>query len=141
MEYFGNEVEKIRRTVNGKPMEVSWDWTNFQSTEGFPVDDNLINWVIGQESAMKECALCLDEWTRKIDYIHKTEWYQTWRDPTKTKSSAKSVVSPGPYLLLLGDPGTGKSLLGKALSTKITDIYKSHKIKLSDVLCWKNPVL
>jgi len=140
-DYYGSDEEKITRTINGKPVEVRWNWNTFQTTKGFPVDDNLLNWVIGQETAIQECSLCLNEWARKIKYLHGTEWYQTWKDPNKTKSTAKSVISPGPYLLLLGDPGTGKSLLGKALSAKITQMYKEMNLKLSDVLCWKNPML
>jgi lon-related putative ATP-dependent protease len=139
--YYGSGEEKIARTINGKPVEVRWNWTAFQTTKDFPVDDNLLNWVIGQETAIQECSLCLDEWARKISYLHETEWYKTWRDPNKAKSAAKSVISPGPYLLLLGDPGTGKSLLGKALSAKITEMYKEMNLKLSDIMCWKNPTL
>jgi Lon-like ATP-dependent protease len=51
------------------------------------------------------------------------------------------MISPGPYLLLLGDPGTGKSLLGRALSEKLTQVYKENGIKLFDVICWRNPTL
>lgn len=138
---FGNDVEIIERTVNGKKVRVKWDWGKFKSTEGFPVDDNLINWVIGQEQALNECFLCLDEWVHKLKWLEKTKWYESWSDPNKPKPSAKTVISPGPYLLLLGDPGTGKSLIGRALAEKLTQVYKENGIKLFDVLCWKNTAL
>ncbi|MEM3695019.1 MAG: S16 family serine protease [Candidatus Bathyarchaeia archaeon] len=138
---FGNDVEVIERTVNGKKVRVKWDWEKFKSTEGFPVDDNLINWVIGQEQALNECFLCLDEWVHKLKWLEKMKWYESWSDPNKPKTSAKRDISPGPYLLLLGDPGTGKSLIGRALAEKLTQVYRENGIKLFDVLCWKNPVL
>jgi hypothetical protein len=105
IDYFGNDVEILERTVNGRKVRVKWDWGNFKSTEGFPVDDNLINWVIGQDQALNECFLCLDEWVHKLKWLEKTKWYESWSSPEKPKPSAKTAISPGPYLLLLGDPG------------------------------------
>jgi len=138
---FGNEVEKLERNVKGRKVSVKWDWANFKSTKGFPVDGNLINWVIGQDQALQECFLCLDEWVHKLKWLEKTKWYESWSHPENPKTSAKNMISPGPYLLLLGDPGTGKSLIGRALSEKLTDIYKENGTKLFDVLCWKNRML
>jgi DNA polymerase III delta prime subunit len=73
--------------------------------------------------------------------LEKTKWYAQWSKPNQPKPSAKTMISPGPYLLLLGDPGTGKSLLGRALSEKLTQVYKENGIKLFDVVCWKNATL
>ena len=139
--YFGNEVETIERKIKGRTVSVKWDWANFKDTRGFPVDDNLINWVIGQDQALNECFLCLDELVHKLKYLEKTEWYESWSSPENPKPLAKSMISPGPYLLLLGDPGTGKSLIGRALAEKLTQIYKEKGIKLFDVLCWRNLAL
>lgn len=138
---FGNDVETLERNVNGRKVHVRWDWGGFESTDGFPIDDNLINWAVGQEQALKECFLCLDEWVRKLKWLEKTKWYESWSNPDKEKPSAKTVISPGPYLLLLGDPGTGKSLIGRALSEKLTQVYRENGIKIFDVLCWKNAAL
>jgi tRNA A37 threonylcarbamoyladenosine biosynthesis protein TsaE len=99
----------------------------------------MINWVIGQEQALNESSLCLNEWAHKLKHLEQTQWYANWSNPEQAKTSAKNMISPGPYLLLLGDPGTGKSLLGKALSEKLTQIYKENGIKLFDVCSWKNP--
>jgi len=41
----------------------------------------------------------------------------------------------------MGDPGTGKSLIGRALAEKLTQIYKKNNLKMFDVLCWKNDLL
>jgi Lon-like ATP-dependent protease len=141
LDSFGEGVETLERTVSGRRMAIQWDWDAFKSTEGFPVDDNLINWAIGQEQAMKECFLCLDEWVHKLKYLERNKWHEGWSKVGKDKSIAKTVISPGPYLLLLGDPGTGKSLIGRALAEKLTQTYKENGIKLYDALCWKNPAL
>ena len=137
-EFFGNDVEMVERNVNGRKVRVEWDWGNFKGTEGFPVDDNLINWAIGQDEALKECFLCLDEWVHKLKWLEKNKWYESWSSPDEQKTKTKAVVSPGPYLMLLGDPGTGKSLIGKALAEKLTQVYNENGIKLFDTLTWKN---
>jgi Lon-like ATP-dependent protease len=98
----------------------------------------MINWVIGQDQALSEGFLCLDEWVHKLRHLEKTQWYTSWSNPNSQKSSAKTVINPGPYLLLLGDPGTGKSLMGRALSEKLTQVYKENGIQLFDIVTWKN---
>ncbi|MDH5447689.1 MAG: AAA family ATPase [Candidatus Bathyarchaeota archaeon] len=133
MDYFGEETETIR----GK----KWNWKAFESTEGFPVSDNLLDWVIGQERALNECYLCLEEWVHKLKNLEKEKWYDAWKDPDKEKPSATKTAPPGPYLLLMGDPGTGKSLIGRALAAHLTELYKKHKIQLQDVVCWKNDLI
>lgn len=138
---FGNDVETLERNVGGRKINVQWDWGGFRSTEGFPVDDNLINWAIGQDQALKECFLCLDEWVHKLKWLEKNKWYENWNGPNKPKSQPKILISPGPYLMLLGDPGTGKSLIGRALAEKLTQVYREEGIQLTDTLCWKNPLL
>ncbi len=138
---FGKEAETLKKTVQGRKASVKWDWADFKSTKGFPVDDNLMSWVIGQDRALRECFLCLDEWAHKLKWLEKNKWYNEWKAPGKDKPSTKTKLSPGPYLLLLGDPGTGKSLIGRALADKLTQIYREKKIKLFDVLCWKNKIV
>ena len=140
-DHFGEGVETLTRNVEERTIKVRWDWGKFKTTEGFPVDENMINWVIGQDQALNEGFLCLDEWVHKLKHLEQSQWYASWSQADQPKPSAKTVISPGPYLLLLGDPGTGKSLLGRALSEKLTQVYKENGIKLFDVLSWKNPVL
>jgi len=138
---FGEGTETLTRDVEGRTVKVRWNWGKFKTTEGFPVDDNMINWVIGQEQALSEGFLCLNEWVHKLKHLEQTRWYARWSNPAQPKPLTKAVISPGPYLLLLGDPGTGKSLLGRALSEKLTQVYKENGIKLFDAICWKNPTL
>ena len=139
--YFGDESEILERKIDGRNIRVKWDWANFKDTKGFPVDENLMNWVIGQDQALNECFLCLDELVHKLKYLEKAKWYESWSSPENPKPVAKTMISPGPYLLLLGDPGTGKSLIGRALAEKLTQIYEEKGIKLFDGVCWKNPAL
>ena len=42
---------------------------------------------------------------------------------------------------MLGDPGTGKSLIGRALAAHLTELYEKHRIPLQDVICWKNDLI
>jgi Lon-like ATP-dependent protease len=140
-DHFGEGVETLTRNVQERTIKVHWNWGKFRTTEGFPVDENMINWVIGQEQALNEGFLCLNEWVHKLKHLEETQWYASWSKSDAAKPPAKTVISPGPYLLLLGDPGTGKSLLGRALSEKLTQVYNDNGIKLFDVLSWKNPIL
>jgi hypothetical protein len=92
---FGNDVEILERNVSSRTVRVKWDWGNFESTLRFPVDENLINWVIGQEQALNECFLCLDEWVHKLKWLEKTKWYESWSTPDNPKPSAKSLHARG----------------------------------------------
>jgi Lon-like ATP-dependent protease len=131
--YFGEDEEVIR----GK----KWDWKNFKTTKDYPVSSNLLEWVIGQERALKECYLCLEEWVHKLKNLKEEKWYEAWKNPDKEKPHITKTAPPGPYLLLLGDPGTGKSLIGRALSVHLTERYKKEDIQLQDVVCWQNEVI
>lgn len=131
--YFGEDEEVIR----GK----KWNWKAFKSTKDYPVSDNLLEWVIGQERALNECYLCLEEWVHKLKYLKKEKWYEAWKDPKREKPQIKETAPPGPYLFLLGDPGTGKSLIGRALAVHLTELYKKQNIQLQDVVCWQNEVV
>jgi len=131
--FFGKGKEKIRGKI--------WDWENFKTTKGFPVSDKLIDWVIGQDNVIQELKLCLLEWVHKLKTLQAKEWYKDWLDPEKEKRPLTKILSPGPFLLLLGNPGTGKSLLGKALAEILTEIYEKEDIQQFDVLCWPNETL
>lgn len=128
---FGKGKEKM----NGK----IWDWDNFKTTEGFPVSDNLLDWVVGQDFALEECQLCIDEWVHKLQTLKANEWWKSFEDPMGEKPPRRELPPPGPFLFMLGDPGTGKSLLGRAMATYMTEIYNARGIELTDVISWKNP--
>ena len=71
--HFGEGAETLTRDVEGRTVKVEWDWNKFQTTEGYPLDDNMINWVIGQEQALNESFLCLDEWVHKLKHLEQTQ--------------------------------------------------------------------
>ena len=133
MDYFGEDEE----IICGK----KWNWKNFESTKDYSVSDNLLEWVIGQERALNECYLCLKELVHKLKHLKEEKLYEAWSDPDKEKPHGTKMAPPGPYLLLLGDPGTGKSLIGRALSVHLTNLYKKEDIKLQDVICWQNDIV
>ena len=133
MDYFGEDEEVIH--------DKKWNWKTFESTKDYPVSSNLLNWVIGQERALNECYLCLEEWVHKLKNLKEEKWYEAWKDPNKEKPQITKTAPPGPYLLLLGDPGTGKSLIGRALSVHLTDLYKKEDIQLQDAVAWKNDII
>lgn len=136
-----------------------WDWENFESTENYPVSPNLIDWIIGQEHAIQECKLCIDEWVNKLEWLNEKQWWKSfevaetrkevkilgkhlyWKKgkfEINPKSNPKEMLPAGPFLLMLGDAGTGKSLLGRAMQNYMTELYRQKGIKLYDVCCWKN---
>lgn len=80
--FFGRDIEKIE----GK----KWNW-NFTSTKGYPVSKHLLSWVVGQDFALKECFLCLDEWLYKLKYLQKKKWYKPWLKPENEKPVTKCV--------------------------------------------------
>lgn len=121
--------------------EKKWKWTDFKSTKNFPIPDELLDWVIGQDKALEECELCIDEWIQKLLDLKNKEWWRVFEDPEGDKPPPKEWLPSGPFLLMLGDAGTGKSLIGRALSTHMTKLYKKNGIELNDVLSWQNKTM
>ena len=118
-----------------------WNWKDFESTLGFPISAELLDWVVGQDKAIEEAKLCIDEWVRKLCWLRDKEWWKDFEKPMAIKPQPKDWLPAGPFLLLLGDAGTGKSLLGRAMSSYMTKVYKENNLKLYDVLGWRNPTL
>lgn len=140
-----------------------WRWTSFPSTAGYLVSPNLIDWIIGQEHAIEECKLCIDEWVNKLGWLNEKQWWKTFEITEKRKEAKlfghhlfwfknkelefnpkptpKEMLPAGPFLLMLGDAGTGKSLLGRAMQSYMTNLYKEKGIGLYDVCSWYNKKL
>ena len=113
-------------------------WREFKHTGEILVPKDFEKWLIGQERMKEEFFLNLEEWVRKMRDI------QNLRD--KGEADDKDFMRrflkerPGPYLLYIGEPGTGKSLLIKIANNKLKELYKKYGIKLQDVMLIKNPV-
>jgi Lon-like ATP-dependent protease len=135
------EIKSVPTVTSVTEVTKDWDWNNWTTTEGFPVSTELMDWVIGQDRAIEETKLCIDEWINKLSWLKKKEWWKDFEDPKAQKPQPKDWLPVGPYLLLLGDAGTGKSLLGRAMSSYMTKLYKEKGLKLYDVLSWRNPTL
>ena len=120
--------------------EKKWKWADFKTTKKFPIPKELLDWVIGQNKALEETKLCIDEWVEKLLHLKEKEYWKVFENPKADKPPPKEWLPSGPFLLLLGDAGTGKSLIGRALSTYMTDLYKKKGIQLNDILVWKNEV-
>jgi lon-related putative ATP-dependent protease len=133
-------IKKVASPVKsffGKKDE-KWDWENFKSTDGFPVSKSLMDWVIGQDHAIEECKLCVDEWVNKLKWLNEKKWWKSFEDPLSDKPQPKDMLPAGPFLLMLGDAGTGKSLLGRAMQSYMTELYEKNGIKLYDTCTWYN---
>lgn len=107
-------------------------WEKFRHTDEILVPHRFEDWIVGQEEAVEKLRLNLIEWPRKL------------RDLTALAERERPVSQilrerPGPYVLLLGEPGTGKSLLIKVAAEYLEELYKREGIELYDVLAVKNP--
>lgn len=107
-------------------------WQKFRHTDQILVPHRFEDWIIGQDEAREKLRLNLVEWPRKL------------RDLTKMAQSDTPIAQilkerPGPYILLIGEPGTGKSLLIKVAAEYLEDLYEREGIGLYDVLAVKNP--
>lgn len=152
-DFGSDEVE-----INGK----KWSWKDFKTTEGFPISEQLLDWVIGQEHALRECRLCVDEWIAKLEWLKKREWWKVFevKEVKKDfkifghhlfyygkerffspKPNAKEYLPSGPFLMLLGDAGTGKSLIGRAMAGYMSEVYKKYNINMYDVCTWLNKTM
>lgn len=113
-------------------------WREFKHTGQILVPKDFEKWLIGQDRMKEEFFLNLEEWVRKMKDI------QTLRSSGKMddKDVMKAFLKerPGPYLLYIGQPGTGKSLLIKIANKKLKELYAKYGIKLQDVLLTKNPL-
>jgi len=112
-------------------------WEEFEHTGQIIVPKEFEKWLIGQERMKEEFFLNLEEWVRKLKDIQEMR-----RKGQDDKDIMRRFLKerPGPYLLYVGQPGTGKSLLIKIANQKLKELYKKHGIELQDTLLIKNPI-
>lgn len=81
---FGDDEEVIQ--------DKKWNWKNFESTKDYPVSSNLLEWVIGQERALKECYLCLQEWVHKLKNLKKKSGMRHGKIQTKRNLKSRKLL-------------------------------------------------
>lgn len=111
-------------------------WAEFQHTGQVLVPKDFEKWLIGQDSMKEEFLLNLEEHVRKMQYIQRMEDSGEIDDKESMKKFLREW--PGPYLLYIGAPGTGKSLLIKIANQKLKELYKKYGITLNDTLLIPN---
>lgn len=113
-------------------------WAEFQHTGQVLVPKDFRKWLIGQEEMVEELTLNLEEWVRKLKDIEVIERSGKADDKNAMRKFLRE--RPGPYLLLPGEPGTGKSLLIKIANQELKPLYKKYDIRLNDTLLIPNPL-
>lgn len=131
-EHCGGQTKVVfgRKGIFGNPAQF---WSEMGNTAEILVPKRTIDWLIGQDMAYKRLTMALEEWLRKVkDMTYMRKEGVELREILKSR--------PGPYILLIGAPGVGKSLLIKAMAEDLERIYKEHGVELYDVLAVKNPM-
>jgi lon-related putative ATP-dependent protease len=106
-------------------------WLMLETTNDVKVPIKFKDWIVGQELAIKKTRMELMRWVEKEKTIQNMK--KKGIDP-----SGMLKERPGPYVLFISEPGTGKSLLIKIIAEEMEELYKEAGIELSDVLIIEN---
>ena len=106
-------------------------WEMLETTNDVRVPSKFRDWIVGQELPIKKTRLEMRRWIEKVKDIQKL--LKQGIDP-----SGMLKERPGPYVLFISEPGTGKSLLIKILAEEMEELYLREGIELSDVMCLEN---
>ncbi|MEM2921140.1 MAG: S16 family serine protease, partial [Candidatus Bathyarchaeia archaeon] len=109
-------------------------WENFETTDDIRVPEKFRDWIVGQDEALEKIRLNLHEWIHTLKDIQK---YEDQPDATQ-KISRVLRERPTTNILMLGEPGTGKSLIAKIMGEELKELYDRNGIKLYDVLLVEN---
>lgn len=108
-------------------------WTLLDTTNDIKVPVKFRDWLVGQEKAERRTMLEVRRWVEKLK--KRQQMMKQGIDP-----SGMLKEQPGPYVLFISEPGTGKSLLIKILAEEMEVLYEKNGIELTDVLTIKNKV-
>ena len=108
-------------------------WMLMDTTNDIKVPIKFRDWLVGQEKAERRTMLEVRRWVEKLK--KRQQMMKQGIDP-----SGMLKEQPGPYVLFISEPGTGKSLLIKILAEEMEVLYAENGIELTDVLTIKNKV-
>jgi len=100
------------------------------TTDDIRVPEKFKDWIIGQDAALKKIDLSEIEWIRTLKQLQEMEK----KEAAGVKLSAVLRERPTNNILMLGEPGTGKSLIIKVMAESLKDKYKEEGIELEDVM-------
>lgn len=109
-------------------------WEKFETTDDIRVPEKFRDWIVGQDEALEKIRLNLHEWIHTLKDIQKIEN----QPDAQQKISRILRERPTTNILLLGEPGTGKSLIAKIMGEELKELYEKHGIQLQDVVLVEN---
>ncbi|MEM3111320.1 MAG: hypothetical protein QXG41_09205, partial [Candidatus Caldarchaeum sp.] len=109
-------------------------WERFETTDDIRVPEKFRDWIVGQDEALEKIRLNLHEW------IHTLKDIQRYEDQPDAMQKISRILRERPTtnILMLGEPGTGKSLIAKIMGEELKELYEKAGIKLYDVLLVEN---
>jgi Lon-like ATP-dependent protease len=104
------------------------------TTDDIRVPEKFKDWIIGQDEALRKIDLILLEWVKTLKDVQVLELKQE-----EGISYSKILKERPPQnVLLLGEPGTGKSLTIKVVAEQMKELYVKEGIELEDVVLVEN---
>lgn len=106
-------------------------WDNITTTNDIMVPLVKRKWLVGQEKPMLRERMQLARWMYKL----KQKQEALKRGDLE---GAFMKENPGPYVLRISEPGTGKTMASKIINEEAETLYKEHDIELTDILTIEN---
>lgn len=109
-------------------------WEKFKRTDEIRVPEKFRDWIVGQDEALYKLRLLLHEW------IHTLKDIQKYESMPEGGQEISRILRERPTtnVLLLGEPGTGKSLIAKIMGEELKELYEKEGIELQDVVLVEN---
>lgn len=108
-------------------------WDGIGTTNDIMVPLQKRKWLIGQEKPVFEEHMQLTRW---VDKLKKKQAALKRGD----LEGAFMKENPGPFILRVSEPGTGKTMSSKIMNESAERLYKENDIELTDVLTLENRI-
>jgi Lon-like ATP-dependent protease len=119
-----------------KFLQEFFDENKKYTTDDIRVPEKFKEWIIGQDDIIKRIDLMLVEWIHTLKLLQDMEK----QEASGIKYSHVLRERPTTNILMIGSPGTGKSLIVKIMAEELKDIYKQENIELEDVILTEDVV-